>query len=100
MGLEKEAEVGKDGKPVQYYFFTKHTMEDLDCFVDLKNLESNNVRRAMRFSEDDLLYAGNMKFLRNMKGCTFLAGKRTIYEVPGWIAEKATLVDYMKKEGW
>jgi hypothetical protein len=54
----------------------------------------------MRFSEDDLLYAGNMQFLRNMKGCTFLAGKRTIYEVPGWIAERAKLADYMKKEGW
>ena len=76
--LEKKPEVDKHGKPVPVYFYTKHTMEDLDCIVDLTNLDCKDVKRAMKFTEDDLRYAGNMKFLQNMKACTDIAGRRQI----------------------
>jgi hypothetical protein len=98
--LEKKPEVDKHGKPVPVYFYTKHAMEDLDCIVDLTNLDRKDVKRAMKFSEDDLLYAGNMKFLQNMRACTDIAGRRQIVEPPGWITERIKLAELMEKEVW
>jgi hypothetical protein len=92
--------VDKHGKPVPIYFYTKHTMEDLDCIVDLTNLDRKDVKRAMKFTEDDLLYAGNMKFLQNMRACTDIAGRRQIVEPPGWIVERIKLAELMEKEVW
>jgi hypothetical protein len=75
-------------------------MEDLDCIVDLTNLDRKDVKRAMKFTEDDLLYAGNMKFLQNMRACTDIAGRRQIVEPPGWIVERIKLAELMEKEVW
>ena len=53
-------EVDKEGKPVKPYFFTKHNEGDMDCFGDLKYLTRNDIQKAMKFSEDDLLFASKL----------------------------------------
>ena len=46
----------------EFYFFEEHRERDLDCF-DLDNITKESLKRAMRFSDDDLKYAGQLKFL-------------------------------------
>ena len=42
--LKKAPEVDKEGKPVNFYFFTEHHEKDLDCFGDLKYLSRNDIK--------------------------------------------------------
>ena len=76
--LKKATEVDKEGKPVNFYFFAEHHEKDLDCFVDLKYLTRNDIKKAMRFSEDDLLFASNLKFLVTRRECTIISGRKTL----------------------
>ena len=57
---KKAPEVDKEGKPVNFYFFTEHSEKDLDCFGDLKYLTRNVIKKAIKFSEDDLLFASKL----------------------------------------
>ena len=77
---EQEPEFDKQGKPVNFYFFTAHNEGDLDCFGDLKYLSRNDIKRAMRFTDDDLLFASNLKMLVTRRECTIIAGRKTLTE--------------------
>ena len=53
-GPKQAPEVDKHGKPVRPYFSAAHREGDMDCFGDLKYLTRNDIKKAMKFSEDDL----------------------------------------------
>jgi hypothetical protein len=85
--LKKTPEVDKEGKPVNFYFFTDHIEEDLDCFGDLKYLTRNDIQKAMKFSEDDLLFPSKLHFLVTRKDCGSNAGKKKLTEPTTWLNE-------------
>ena len=84
-------EVDKEGKPVKPYFFTNHNEGDMDCFGDLKYLTRNDIQKAMKFSEDDLLFASNLKMLVTKKDCASNAGKKKLTEPTTWLIERNKL---------
>ena len=84
---EQEPEFDKHGKPVNFYFYTEHNEGDLDCFGDLKYLSRNDIKKAMRFTEDDLLFASNLKMLVTRRECTNIAGRKTLTEPLTWLIE-------------
>ena len=96
--LKKTPEVDKEGNPVNFYFFTEHHEKDLDCFGVLANLRRNDVRKGIKFSEDDLAFASNLRFLCTRKECTDIAGKKTLTEPAGWLVESTKLSALMAKE--
>ena len=96
--LKKTPEVDKEGNPVNFYFFTEHREKDLDCFGVLANLRRNDVRKGIKFSEDDLAFASNLRFLCTRKECTDIAGKKTLTEPAGWLVESTKLSALMAKE--
>ena len=83
---------------MNFYFMTAHREKDLECFGDLTNLKCNDIRRKMRFTDDDLAYASNLKFLVTRKDCTDLAGKKTLTEPAGWLIESTKLSALLAKE--
>jgi hypothetical protein len=56
-GLKNAPELDKPANP---YFFTEHNEGDMDCLGDLKYLTRNDIQKAMKFSEDDLLFASKL----------------------------------------
>ena len=88
---EQEPEFDKHGKPVNFYFYTEHNEGDLDCFGDLKYLTKNDIKKAMRFTEDDLLFASNLKMLVTRRECTNIAGRKTVTEPLTWLIESNKL---------
>ena len=55
--------VDEDGNAAETYFFTKHRERDLDCYFDkgdLSNVTRNELKRVMRFDDDDLVYASQL----------------------------------------
>ena len=88
---EQEPEFDKHGKPVNFYFYTAHSEGDLDCFGDLKYLAKNDIKKAMRFTEDDLLFASNLKMLVTRRECTNIAGRKTLTEPLAWLIESNKL---------
>ena len=70
----------------------------MDCFGDLKYLTRNDIKKAMKFSEDDLLYASNLKFLVTMKDCTSNAGKKKLTEPQAWLIERNKLSALLVEE--
>ena len=62
-GSKQAPKVDKEGKPVKPYFSAAHNEGDLDCFGDLKYLSRNDIKKAMKFSEDDLPFASNLEFI-------------------------------------
>ena len=60
---------------MNFYFFTEHNEGDLDCFGDLKYLSKNDIKRAMRFTDDDILFASNLKMLVTRRECTIISGR-------------------------
>ena len=84
-------EVDKEGKPVKPYFFTKHNEGDMDCLGDLKYLTRKDIQKAMKFSEDDLLFASNLKMLVTKKDCASNAGKKKLTEPTTWLIERNKL---------
>ena len=86
-GLKNAPELDKQGKPAQPYFFTKHHEGDMDCLGDLKYLTRNDIQKAMKFSEDDLLFASKLQFLVTRKDCASNAGKKKLTEPTTWLNE-------------
>jgi hypothetical protein len=84
-------EFDKEGKAVNFYFMTAHREKDLECFGNLTNLKCNDIRRKMRFTEDDLAYASNLKFLVTRKDCASNAGKKKLTEPTTWLHERNKL---------
>ena len=89
--MKKAPEFDEHGKPVNFYFYTEHSEGDLDCFGDLKYLTRNDIKKAMRFTEDDLLFASNLKMLVIRRECTIIAGKKTLTEPLTWLIESNKL---------
>jgi len=85
--LNKAAEQGLKNAPEQPYFFTKHHEGDMDCLGDLKYLTRNDIQKAMKFSEDDLLFASELQFLVTRKDCGSNAGKKKLTEPTTWLNE-------------
>jgi hypothetical protein len=85
--LNKAAEQGLKNAPAQPYFFTKHHEGDMDCLGDLKYLTRNDIQKAMKFSEDDLLFASKLQFLVTRKDCGSNAGKKKLTEPTTWLNE-------------
>ena len=83
---------------MNFYFFTEHHEKDLDCFGDLANLTRNDIRKGIKFSEDDLAFASNLKFLYTRKDCTIYAGRKTLTEPVGWLIESTKLSALLAKE--
>jgi len=90
-GLKDAPELDKQGKPAQPYFFTKHHEGDMDCLGDLKYLTRNDIQKAMKFSEDDLLFASKLQFLVTRKDCASNAGKKKLTEPATWLHERNKL---------
>ena len=78
-------------------FSAAHREGDLDCFGDLKYLTRNDIKKAMKFSEDDLLYASNLEFLVTSEDCTRIAGK-ALTEPVAWLIERTKLSTLLAKE--
>ena len=45
----------------------------------------------MRFTEDDLLFASNLKMLVTRRECTIIAGRKTLTEPVTWLIESNKL---------
>ena len=88
---EQEPQFDKQGKPVNFYFYMEHNEGDLDCFGDLKYLSKNDIKNAMRFMDDDLLFASNLKMLVTRRECTIIAGRKTLTEPLTWLIESKKL---------
>ena len=81
----------KGPKPVKSCFSAAHREGDMDCFGDLKYLTRNDIKKAMRFTEDDLLFASNLKMLVTRRECTIIAGRKTLTEPVTWLIESNKL---------
>ena len=87
----------KGPKPVKSCFSAAHREGDMDCFGDLKYLTRYDIQKAMKFSEDDLLYASNLEFLVTSEDCTRIAGK-ALTEPGAWLIERTKLATLLAKE--
>jgi hypothetical protein len=59
-GLKKVPQADKEGKPAKPYFFKRHIEGDMDCLGDLKYLTRKDIQKAMKFYEDELLFASKL----------------------------------------
>ena len=72
-----EGSADEDGNVNEHYFFTEHRARDLDCFFDksdLSNVSRNDLKRVMRFEEDDLIFSSQLLFLYTRQGIQNLDG--------------------------
>ena len=89
----------REPEPKEFYFYLEHHARDLDCFGDLTNISSNELKRKMRFEDDDFVYASELPFLYTRKGITELAGAGTkVTAQIKCLTEKINLETLLMKE--
>ena len=98
---DKES-VDENGNVVETYFCIKHTKRDLDCYFDkgdLTNVSAKDLRRVMRFDQDDLDYAKMIDFLYTRKGITNLVGEGIkVTHLKNFVSKKVQMHNLMIKE--
>ena len=58
---------------------------------DITKILNNDVKKAMKFTEDDLRFANKIKMLQYQRTIKIIAGDRTILNHPDWLVEMVQL---------
>jgi hypothetical protein len=58
---------------------------------DITKILTNDVKKALKFTEDDLRFANKIKMLQYQRTIKIIAGDRTILKHPDWLVEMVQL---------
>ena len=76
---KKPAKKDEDGNEFDHFFFDEHHEEDLDYLAkDLSKLDLNDIKRALRFTDDDLRLGNRLPMLFTREECDKMAVKKKI----------------------
>ena len=94
----KDPKVDENGKELPQYFYDEHTLRDLDWLGDIAKILPSEVKKAMKFTEDDLRFANKIKMLLYTTTIKINAGEKTILNHPDWLVEMVELQGFLIKE--
>ena len=77
--IKNPAKKDKDGHKFDHFFNDRHREEDLDYLAkDLSKMDLNDIKRAMRFDEDELRIANQLEMLYTRAQVEQLADKKKL----------------------